>query len=153
MNGTPRLRSAFPTTPTHTPGKSRGAYGNGTSRLGASLPQIPTVAAQEPSEPFIPFDKVDAPTQRLYVAAFYVLLWGWRLYDWGNLQHEQTESFWLFLKWLAIDGVFLWGMPGLRVPWLEWSTGTITALFSAHALMDWMLMFRIGVRMHLNMKA
>ena len=69
----------------------------------------------------------------------------WRLYDFYNLTVDDTESFWLFLKWIAIDGVFLFALPGLRIPWLEWSTGTMSSVFLAHAAVDGMLMFRIGV--------
>lgn len=49
------------------------------------------------------------------------------------------------MKWVAIDGVFLFGLPSLRIPWLEWSTATMTMIFLAHAITDWMLMFRIGI--------
>lgn len=58
---------------------------------------------------------------------------------------DDTESFWLFMKWIAIDGIFLFGLPALRIPWLEWSSAAMTILFLAHALVDGMLMFKIGV--------
>lgn len=98
------------------------------------------------AKPLIPTDILDAPTQRLYVLAAYGILLAWRLYDFSRLVEDETESFWLFLKWVAIDSVFLYGLPGLRIPWLEWEFFTISVLFSIHALLNGMLMFRIPVR-------
>lgn len=100
---------------------------------------------QDPDPPFIPFETIDAPSQRLYVAAFYLALWLWRFYDFSLLQQEQEESFWLFLKWISIDGAFLFGLPSLRIPWLEWTGFTMTILFFAHGILDGMLMFRIPI--------
>lgn len=111
---------------------------------------LPDISALKPStgtesEPLIPFDVIDAPGQRLYVAAFYVALFTWRAWDFSQLQEEETESLWYFMKWVAMDGVFLFGLPGLRIPWLEWSATTMTLLFMAHALVDAVLMFRIPI--------
>lgn len=142
MNGTPRLRSAYPGTPQSRP--DSGARN-------ASLPGIHVGAmplatqGNDPNAPVIPFDVVDAPSQRLYIAAFYVGLTAWRLYDYSGLVSDQTDSLWLFMKWVAIDGVFLYGLPGLKVPWLEWSSSTMTMLFLLHAMLNGMLMFRIPV--------
>lgn len=107
----------------------------------------------DPNAPIIPFDVVDAPSQRLYIAAFYVGLTAWRLYDYSGLVSDQTDSLWLFMKWVAIDGVFLYGLPGLKVPWLEWSSSTMTILFLLHAMLNGMLMFRIPVTHTLLLKA
>ena len=93
--------------------------------------------------PLIPLDTIDAPQQRLYVVAFYIALFAWRLYDFNYLQEEDTESLWGFMKWVAIDGVFLFGLPELRIPWLEWSSATMTFVFLGHALLNGILMFRI----------
>lgn len=49
------------------------------------------------------------------------------------------------MKWMLIDAVFLFGLPALRIPWLEWSTTVMLFLYMAHVLLDGMLMFRIGV--------
>jgi nucleoporin POM152 len=49
------------------------------------------------------------------------------------------------MKWVAIDGVFLFGLPALRIPWLEWSSWAMTALFLLHATLDAMMMFQIGI--------
>lgn len=58
---------------------------------------------------------------------------------------DDTESFWLFIKWVAIDIVFMFGLPELRIPWLEWSSTAITVPFLLHAVLNGMLMFRIPV--------
>ncbi|KXT16425.1 hypothetical protein AC579_5114 [Pseudocercospora musae] len=111
------------------------------------LPHIPTLktAPSPPSEPLIPTHIIDAPTQRLYATAFWVALCTWRIYDYLGLQESDEQSLWLFMKWVAMDGVFLFGLPGLRIPWLEWSSATMTFIFLAHAIADAMLMFRIPI--------
>ncbi|KAK4963876.1 hypothetical protein LTR66_012596, partial [Elasticomyces elasticus] len=144
MNGTPRLRSAFPSTP-QTDRRTNGTPA-GISKLASSLPDVSALRdTKDPSSPMIPFDTVDAPSQRLYVAAFYAALIAYRLYDNWQLWEEETESLWLFMKWVAIDGVFLYGLPSLRIPWLEWSPATTTMLFLLHAIFDAILMFRIVI--------
>jgi nucleoporin POM152 len=75
----------------------------------------------------------------------YIGLLAWRLYDWGNLLEDEADSFWLFIKWVAFDGVFWYGLPAMRIPWLEWSNPVITGIFLAHAILNGMLMFRIPV--------
>lgn len=148
MNGTPRLRSAFPTTP-QTTGGNRAAQ-NGVrspgAKTGAPLPSISSLTpSKDPSAPVIPVETIDAATQRLYAAAIYAALWAWRWHDFWHLMQDDTESLWQFMKWVAIDASFLYGLPQFRIPWLEWSPTVITVLFMAHAVVDGMLMFRIGV--------
>lgn len=150
MNGTPRLRSAFPSTPQNyklkqdgTPHRSPGSGSQLGASLSSPLPEMPSMTSPNSSEPLIPFETLDAPSQRFYVAAFYFALMGWRLYDWWTLNQEDTESLWLFMKWILIDGVFLFGLPSLRIPWLEWSSFVIITLFLCHAIIDGMLMFRL----------
>lgn len=142
MNGTPRLRSAYPGTP-----QSRSKSGaHNASPPGIRVGAMPLASqGNDSNAPIIPFDVVDAPSQRLYIAAFYVGLTAWRLYDYCGLVSDQTDSLWLFMKWVAIDGVFLYGLPGLKVPWLEWPSSTMTMLFLLHAMLNGMLMFRISV--------
>jgi nucleoporin POM152 len=94
----------------------------------------------------IPLRILDAPTQRFYAVAIYFALLAWRLYDWVQLVEDNAESFWLFLKWIAIDCVFLFGLPELRIPWLELSQPFVVGAFFFHAIFDWMLMFNIPVR-------
>lgn len=140
MNGTPRLRSgAFPSTP------------QSTRRNNLTPQKLPDISAlkapvhqpQDNDGPLIPVETLDAPTQRLYVVGFYLALVGWKMYDHFYLKEEETESLWLFMKWVAFDGIFLFGLPELRIPWLEWSSPTMLLLFLGHALLDAVLMFRI----------
>lgn len=153
MEATPRLRSAFPNTPQRDGRDPRDRIP--APRFGARsspaqqkpLPQIPTLASRPSpaSAPLIPETVIDAPSQRLYAVAFWVALWTWRLYDFSCLQDAEEQSLWLFMKWVAIDGVFLFGLPGLQIPWLEWSSATMTLIFAAHAFADGMLMFRVPI--------
>ncbi|THY48414.1 hypothetical protein D6C97_07649 [Aureobasidium pullulans] len=143
MNGTPRLRSgAFPSTPQST------RRNNLTPQKLPDITQLRAAAParQQPQDndgPLIPVETLDAPTQRLYVVGFYLALVGWKMYDHFYLKEEETESLWLFMKWVAFDGIFLFGLPELRIPWLEWSSATMLLLFLGHAMLDAILMFRI----------
>ncbi|KAH8688889.1 putative nuclear envelope pore membrane protein [Talaromyces proteolyticus] len=143
MNGTPRLRSAFPQTP-QTAGASRGRNASPfvpklkDANMGGSQPALNNGG----DGPLIPVRVVDAPSQRLYVAALYVALGAWRIYDsWGAF--NELDSTWLFLKWGFIDGVFLFGIQALRIPWLEWTFPTFLTIFLLHLAANVFLMFRI----------
>lgn len=141
MNNTPRLRSAFPSTPvTGQKPKQDG------SASGARAPLSDAISSSSNTlPPLIPFAIVDAPSQRLYLLFFYLGLATWRLFDYSRLVSEETDSLWLFMKWVAIDSMLLYGLPGLRIPWLQWSSSTTTLLFIVHALLNAILMFRITV--------
>lgn len=145
---TPRLASAFPQTPparrtpwggrSDTPARSRSPA----KRVSSSAKTI----TQDTNPPLISFDAIDAPSQRLYVVAFYAALHAWRIYEWWT-SSDGIDATWLFLKWVSIDGVFLFGLPSLRIPWLEWAFSTTLAVFLVHAALDIFLMFRIPVRL------
>ncbi|KAK2794976.1 hypothetical protein FQN52_006855 [Onygenales sp. PD_12] len=150
MTGTPRLRSAFPATP-RTPLRRRTVDGhNGTpleARFEAIRREKPSPVHIEPQDlnaPLVPFNVVDAPSQRLYVVAFYMALNAWRIYEYWTAS-DDFDSTWLFLKWVSIDGVFLFGLPALRIPWLEWAFSTTLAVFMVHAVANAFLMFRIPI--------
>jgi nucleoporin POM152 len=155
MSGTPRLGSSYPSTPDSQ--KRRSTPASSTSHTGASsqttdskktLPLISTSAAstKTANSPLIPVNLIDAPSQRFYVFAVYVGLIAWRLYDWGNLLEHDGDSLWLFIKWVGTDAiVFLYALPALRIPWMEWSNPVIMAVFLLHAILNGMLMFRIPV--------
>ncbi|KAL2024772.1 hypothetical protein VTK56DRAFT_5593 [Thermocarpiscus australiensis] len=133
---------AFPQTPV----RKGPARANGSS----STTSLPVAPQQGPgptssSSPVIPLHILDAPTQRLYAFGVYVALFAWKFYDWAQVVEENTESFWLFLKWIAIDCAFLFGLPELRIPWLELSQPFVVVAFFLHAVFDWMLMFNIGL--------
>jgi nucleoporin POM152 len=151
MNGTPRLGSSYPSTPDSVKNNptSTGTPTSGTALSTKALSSAPqtTMSQRVTNAPLIPLNLVDAPSQRLYVFAIYVALLGWRLYDWGKLVEDEADSLWLFIKWVATDAVvFLYGLPALRIPWLEWSNPAIMCVFLVHAVLNGMLMFRIPVR-------
>lgn len=58
---------------------------------------------------------------------------------------EEEESLALCLKWVFLDMCTIFGIPLLEIPWLEWSNGAAFMLFTLHAGLNWMLMFRIGL--------
>jgi hypothetical protein len=88
---------------------------------------------------------LDAPQQRLYAVGVYVLLWAWKLYDWLKVVEDGEVSWALFLKWVLIDFAFLFGLPELRIPWLELSQFAVLSAFSAHVILNYFLMFNIPV--------
>nr|POE98300.1 nucleoporin [Quercus suber] len=154
MDGTPRLRSAFPATPAFNRRRTPAYDGSPPQRQRTSvnsLPEVPTkqqpqtTATTSPSEPLIPEHIIDAPSQRLYAVSFWVALWCWKCYDFYQLQDSEEQSLWLFMKWVVLDGIVLFGLPSMRIPWLEWSSATMTLLFCAHAFTDGMMMFRIPI--------
>jgi nucleoporin POM152 len=104
-----------------------------------------TIGGSNRSGPLIPLALLDAPTQRGYVAALYVILWAWRLVDYSLLVSNDIDSPWQWMKWTVMDGIFLFGVPELRIPWLEWSSTTIAFIFLFHAILNGILMFRIPV--------
>ncbi|KAK3075617.1 hypothetical protein LTR53_000955 [Teratosphaeriaceae sp. CCFEE 6253] len=149
MNGTPRLRSAFPATPQtdrqHGPSTGSDRF----QRLSEKLPEIPVLQASTyqstPGQPLIPEHVMDAPTQRLATVVIWMMLWIWKAYDFNTLQDADEQSLWLFMKWIAIDGLWLFNLPNFRIPWLEWDSSTMVMLFTIHAILDGMMMFRIPI--------
>lgn len=96
-------------------------------------------------EPVIPFSVLDAPSQRAYALAAYAALFAWRLYDYSTLMNDDADSLFFFMKWATIDGLYMYGLPALRIPWLQWSSTTTIVLFMLHAFLDGLLMFRVAV--------
>lgn len=146
MNDTPRLRSAFPLTPgSGQKPKQQNASASGSWSPRVPLPDLVPSDSDVPG-PIIPFSVIDAPSQRLYISFFYLGLTVWRLADYYRLVSDESDSLWLFMKWVAIDSVFLYALPGLRIPWLQWSSSMTSILFILHAFLNAGLMFRISVR-------
>ena len=102
-------------------------------------------APETETAPAIPFSVLDAPSQRFYVSLLYLAMNVWRTYDYSTLQSDGVDSFWLFTKWVGVDTAFLYGLSGLNIPWLMWSSSTFTILFIGHAVINWVLMFQIPV--------
>ncbi|WZH46455.1 Nuclear pore protein [Fusarium acuminatum] len=156
-DSTPRLRSGFPATPAtaarrrnnpQTPSSAGSpSYGKGSTSRSPSLPQAPESSRPQTavSQPVIPLTVLDAPQQRLYAFGVYVLLWAWKLYDWLQVVEDGDSSWFLFLKWIFIDFAYLFGVPELRIPWLELSQPVVTTIFSLHLILNYMLMFNIPV--------
>lgn len=158
MSSTPRLRSGFPATPNttsrkrlqqqETPSTVRSVSSSGS--LSSKSPTLPLAPENLPpnagQEPVIPLTLLDAPQQRLYAVAVYTLLWAWKLYDWLQVVEDGDTSWGLFLKWILIDFIFLFGLPELRIPWLELSQVVVVTLFSVQLIINYMLMFNIPVR-------
>ncbi|RCI11158.1 hypothetical protein L249_7496 [Ophiocordyceps polyrhachis-furcata BCC 54312] len=165
MSSTPRLRSGYPATPVNAAAAARrnppletpSSTGSDSTTLAASVssiasslksPSLPlapenTVSQRVALQPVIPLDFIDAPQQRLYAFAVYALLWAWKLYDWLQVIEDGDASWLLFLKWIFIDFAFLFGLPELRIPWLELSQAVVTILFAIHLVFNYMLMFNI----------
>lgn len=49
------------------------------------------------------------------------------------------------MKWNLIDGIFLFGLQALRIPWLEWAFPTTLSIFLIHIVGNMFLMFRIPI--------
>lgn len=138
----------FPTTPQNTNRSPGFGSTNGSTprpNVRSPLPDLPKTAPQSSSGPLIPSDILDPAQQRFYVFAIYVALWAYRSYDFYTLAVEEDESLVLCLKWCFFDMLFMFGVPLLEIPWLEWSNGAAFLLFVMHAGLDVMLMFRIGL--------
>ncbi|KAJ5219798.1 Nucleoporin [Penicillium chermesinum] len=159
MSGTPRLPSAFPQTPQtittrrklfETPRskprdvKEPRSSAKSPIKSPAKSPAKPPKPAEPSSTPLVPVHLVDAPSQRLYVVAFYLVLNAWRVYE-SWTASDELDSTWLFLKWVSVDGVFLFGLQALRIPWLEWAFPTTLAVFLLHVVGNVFLMFRIPI--------
>jgi nucleoporin POM152 len=151
MNGTPQVRrgvGGFPSTPQNTNRSPDMRSPNGSTprpNVRSPLPDLPKAPPHSSSGPLIPADILNPAQQRFYVAALYAALWAYRLYDFYTLAVEQDESLVLCLKWCFFDVLFMFGIPLLEIPWLEWSNSAAFLLFVLHAAMDVMLMFRIGI--------
>lgn len=158
MNETPRLRSAYPSTP-QSDLRPRSLHDGLRRSFGSSIspvftnaqrpsPQVKqpigTSATPAKANSLIPLSVVDAPSQRAYVGAIYIALLAWKLSNYWQI-FDELDSTWLFLKWNVIDLLFLFGLPALHIPWLEWSFFTTLTLYLLHFVMNTFLMFRIPI--------
>lgn len=119
---------------------------NGSHKRRSILPEAPEANPIPPArQPVIPLTTLDAPTQRFYIIAIYIALQGWKLYDWMQVVENHEASFTLLLKWSFIDFAFLFGVPELRIPWLELSQPAVLSLYAIHFMINYVFMFDITV--------
>lgn len=137
------MRSSYPQTPSSTPRVPSSARSS--TQSATSLPTVPNSRPSISNSPLIPENTVPFPTQRLWAFALYGCLVGFCFYDWWQLLEDDAASLGLFTKWICIFAVYLYGIPQLRIPWMEWSTNMSTTAFGVHAVFVGMLMFRIPV--------
>lgn len=75
-----------------------------------------------PAPMCIPETIADAPTQRFYVSSIFILIQALKFYDYIQLYGAPPASETFFaVKWVVIDGAFLFLLPKLRIPWLSFS--------------------------------
>ncbi|KAI5957493.1 POM152 [Candida theae] len=81
-------------------------------------------------KPLIPSSILDSASQRLFVLSLFMLIQSWKIYDLvlvkseiasSNEQLTTLTNFTFVLKYVFIDGVFLWLLPILRIPHLTFS--------------------------------
>lgn len=144
--GTPRLPSSYPETPAPSVRQRRApspvrqpqlpqpSFQARYAAASSTKPGTPPSVLQTPPplQPLISTDVVDAPTQRLYAVAIFMLLQAWKLYDIARLYAAEGDSIselWFCMKWLVMDGCFFWFLPLLRIPWLTFTpTFTLIAI-------------------------
>ncbi|CAJ2508575.1 Uu.00g136010.m01.CDS01 [Anthostomella pinea] len=144
MNATPRMRfGGYPETPApghrgQTPSPTRNA------RPRASLPEAPvnTAAATPESQPLIPLAVIDGPSQRRYACAIYIGLLAWHFYDWFKADNNGGSAY-FFTKWVFLDFLYLFSLPSLRIPRMEYSSSAVMYYYVAHVIFNWLSMFNI----------
>ncbi|GAA6009413.1 hypothetical protein JCM11491_003547 [Sporobolomyces phaffii] len=88
---------------------------------------------KDPSSPVIPLDIVDAPTQRLYLAAAVVLVQAYKL---STFLAGPSGTLW---QWILIDAVTLECVHRLRVPRLTWGFTPRATVALALVALDYLL--------------
>lgn len=82
-------------------------------------------------QPLIPSSIIDQASQRLFVVSFFVLIQCWKIYDIILLKSDimstsvvglaPLNTFTFIAKYAMIDGLFLWLLPILNIPYLVYS--------------------------------
>lgn len=88
-------------------------------------------AEVEEDESFIPVNIIDHASQRVFLVSIFVLIQSWKVYDMilvrtdslstANLELTTLNHFTFVLKYVVIDGLFLWLLPILNIPYLTFS--------------------------------
>lgn len=92
----------------------------------------------------IPFEVVDAPTQRLYALSFYVLLWTWKLYNAYTVSGD-LDATWFFLQWSGFDAAFLITLFWLHIPYFEYTVFVSAVIWILHVIVNFFLMYHIPI--------
>ncbi|KAI1735136.1 hypothetical protein F4680DRAFT_453228 [Xylaria scruposa] len=139
----PNRVGGFPNTP-NASSRQRIPRGGGGPRPPLRPAPAPANAAppRPIRQPVIPLTVIDAPTQRFYACAIGVVLIAWKLYDYVQVQDNGYHASYFF-KWAFIDGLYLFILPHLRIPWLELSSEFVLAAFFLAVFSDWWLMYNI----------
>ncbi|KAI3402391.2 POM152 [Candida oxycetoniae] len=76
-------------------------------------------------KPLISTKVLDAASQRIFVFSVFILLQSWKIYDLvllkSDLASTSLSSFTFILKYAVIDGTFLWLLPILKIPHINFS--------------------------------
>ncbi|KAI1338100.1 hypothetical protein F5Y15DRAFT_387563 [Xylariaceae sp. FL0016] len=146
---TPRMRfGGYPETPAATARRPQASPTRDVRPRSSLRPAPENVTADLPANPpLIPLNIIDAPTQRFYAVAIWVALIAWRLYDWLQVQDDGRSAY-FFCKWLVVDFVYLFGLPSLRIPWLELSSEFVIVAFFIQTFVTWCLMFDVPLPGH-----
>ena len=100
------------------------------SRKGTPPPAPATDQSVGPEEiePRIPTNVIDAPTQRFYAVAVFFTIQAIKIADIAKLytqdEGDSISELMFCFKWVAIDGLFFWFLPFMRIPWLTFSPST-----------------------------
>lgn len=93
----------------------------------------------EDHESLIPVTVIDHASQRLFMVSIFILIQCWKIYDiilirtdslsTGTINLTNLNNFTFVLKYAITDGLFLWLLPVLNIPYLSFSP-LITLLFT-----------------------
>ena len=136
---TPKLPSSFPASPT--PARQQ-ARVPGMAQIPPTRPPQPSrkvtppptsaaadqAVGPEEIEPRIPTNVIDAPTQRFYAVAVFLTIQAIKIADIAKLytgdEGDSISELMFCFKWVAVDGLFFWLLPFMRIPWLTFSPST-----------------------------
>lgn len=76
-------------------------------------------------------------------------LQAWKFYDAANLykveKGDSISELWFAMKWISLDGVFLWFLPELRIPWLDYNQTTTLLQIVFFTIFNMAVSFKISV--------
>ncbi|KAF8423779.1 hypothetical protein EV426DRAFT_601128 [Tirmania nivea] len=124
----PKLPSSFPASPAPARQQAR-VPGMMTQIPPARPPQLSQKSVgPEEIEPRIPTNVIDAPTQRFYAVTVFLAIQAIKIADIAKLytgdEGDSISELMFCFKWVAIDGLFFWFLPFMRIPWLTFSPST-----------------------------